>query len=230
MTLHPRLIGIGLVLALAACRPGAAEYTDLEASKALTLDNASTQFEVRFVPGSGRLAAADAARLRVLAARGSIAPSDRITIAAAGSPALAEARFNTVAAELLHYGIIPSRRTLASVPANHAVIQTGRYLVSLPPCPNWSSPAPLDFTNTHPSNMGCATAVNLGRMVWNPADIAEGRPVGMVDAIPAAAAVQRYQSDKVQLPSSATIGPITAPTTAPPGSGATGAGTAGSQP
>ena len=67
-------------------------------------------------------------------------------------------------------------------------------------------------------------------MVWSAADLAEGRPVGLHDAIPAAAAVQRYQKDEVKLPTAATLGPIAATSTAPTGSGATGAGTAGSQP
>jgi hypothetical protein len=60
--------------------------------------------------------------------------------------------------------------------------------------------------------------------------LAEGRPVGAADAIPAAAAVQRYQADKVQLPSATALTSIAAASTGATGSGATGAGTAGSQP
>jgi hypothetical protein len=67
-------------------------------------------------------------------------------------------------------------------------------------------------------------------MVASPADLAEGRPLGLADAIPAAAAVQRYQSDKIVLPSETAIGPISGGSAGPTGSGATGAGTAGSAP
>src|ERR1019366_6262420 len=102
-------------------------------------------------------------------------------------------------------------RRLGDVPANRAIIETGRYLVSLPPCPNWSKWPPDDFTNTLASNFGCATVTNLGHMVASPADLAQGRPVGLADAIPAAAAVQRYQGDKVVLPAAVSLRPIAAP-------------------
>ena len=176
MKLHPILAGVAILLALAACRPGAAEYTESEAPKNLTLDNANTTLALRFLPGSSRLVGADAARLRAMAASGRIASGDRVMVAPAGGPALAAARFNAVAGELLPYRIIPSSRSIAGVPTDRAVIETGRYLVTLPPCPNWSKQANLDFTNTLASNFGCATAVNLGLSVWSPADLAEGRP------------------------------------------------------
>jgi len=119
---------------------------------------------------------------------------------------------------------------VAGVAADRAIIQSGRYMVSLPSCPNWSKQPSLDFTNANSSNFGCATASNLGMMVAYPADLAEGRPVGYADAIPAAAAVQRYQAEKIILPTSANITPIASTTSAAPGGSATGAGTAGSQP
>lgn len=224
MKLHP-LIAAVLVLSLAACLP--AEYTESEAPKNLTLDNASAHLSVAFAPGSSHLRAADAARLRAMVANGGIAPSDRVTVAVAGSPALAAARFETVAAELLRHRVVASQRSLAAVPPNQAVIQTERYLVTLPPCPNWSKFPSVRYTNTHSSNFGCATAVNLGLSVATPADLVEGRPLGLADGRPAAAAVNRYLSDSVQLPAATTVGPIAgAATQAPGGAGAT----TGSQP
>ena len=230
MKLYPHLAIAAVILALAACHPGVTEYNEVEAPKQLTLDNASIRADVRFAPGSSRLLAGDAARLRALAAGGKIAPSDRVTVSVAGGPALAAARFDAIAAELLHYRIAATALPLAAVPANRAIVRAERYLVSVPPCPNWSKNPPIDFTNTLSSNFGCTDAVNLGRMVASPADLAEGRPLGLADAIPAAAAVQRYQSDKVALPTGGGIGPISGATAAPTGSGATGAGTAGSAP
>jgi pilus assembly protein CpaD len=227
MKLHRHLAAVALTLGLTAC---ASQYSESESPKNLTLDNATTRLVVRFAPGSSRLLAGDAARLRGLAATGSIDRSDRVTVSSAGAPALATARFETVAAALLPYRIIVSERPLGGVPANRAIIETGRYLVSLPPCPNWSKWPPLDFANAHASNFGCSQAVNFALMVASPADMAEGRPLGLADAIPAAAAVQRYQSDKVVLPTPTGLTSIAAPTTAATGSGATGAGTAGSAP
>ena len=229
MKQHSLLIAGALALALSACHP-VTDYTDSEAPKTVLLDHAAARIDVRFAPGSSRLLAGDMAQLRALAASGRIAPSDRITVSASGGPALAAARFNAIAAVLLPYRIIADERTLAAVPPNRAIIDTGRYLVTLPPCPNWSKEPGVDFGNAHASNFGCTTAVNLGLMVANPADLAEGRPVGLADAVPAAAAMQRYQGDKVQLPAVSALGPIAATSNGPTGSGATGSGTSGSQP
>ena len=231
MKLQPHLTAAALALVLGlgltAC---VTEYSEVEAPKQLTLDDASTRIDVRFAPGSSRLLGGDAARLHALAADGKIAPSDRVMVSAAGSFALAAARFNSIAAELLRDRIVATELRLAAVPANRAIVHIGRYLATTPPCPNWSKNPPLDYTNVHASNFGCTTATNFARMVASPADLAEGRPLGLADAIPAAAAVQRYQSDKIQLPGSSGLGPVTAAPAGATGSGATGAGTAGSAP
>ena len=62
------LMAAVLTLGLAAC---ASEYTESEAPKNLTIDNATARVDVRFAPGSTQLAAADVGRLRGLAASGS---------------------------------------------------------------------------------------------------------------------------------------------------------------
>ncbi len=107
-------------------------------------------------------------------------PSDRVVVAVAGPPALASARFDSVAASLLPYGIVPSPAPGLGVSANAASIRRERYLVALPPCPDWSKPSAGagDFTNTVSSNFGCATTVNLGLTVAQPADLVAPRPVG----------------------------------------------------
>ena len=222
-----RLLPAALALALAGC---GASYTESEAPKPLGLDNASTHIDLRFAPGSSLLPPREAARLRALAASGGLAASDRILVAASGTPALAEARFVTIARELLPYRIVASRQPLAGVGPNHAIVESERYLVTTPPCPNWSKQPWLGFTNTHASNFGCTAAVNLGQMVAYPADLAEGRPLAAADGAPAAAAVNRYLTDKVQLPTAASLGPIAAPTTQAPGSAGGAGGTTGSTP
>jgi len=228
MKVHPYLAAVALLLALAACRPGAAEYTNTEAPKNLVLNRAASLIDVRFFPGSARLIPRDAARLRVLAATGRIAPSDQVTVSVAGLPGLAAARVGTVAQALLPYRIIASAGPHAGVAANHALIDTGRYLVTLPPCPNWSREPSSRFTNTFSSNYGCATAVDLAQSIASPADLAEGRPVGLAEGLPAVDAVNNYLLGKVQLPQAATgLGVVTTPTST---SSAGGAGSAGTGP
>jgi len=217
MKLYRYLAPVALAL-LSAC---ASDYTEAEWPKDLRLDNASTHVDLRFAPGSARLTARDLTRLRALVATGGLQPSDRVLVATGGNPGLAQARFDAIANELAPYRIVATAQPVAVAP-NQAIVESVRYLVTLPPCPNWSKTPPLRYTNTHASNFGCANAVNLGQMVASPADLAEGRPLAAADGTPAAAAVNRYLNDKVQLPTAAAIGPIGASSSTPPAAPNTG--------
>jgi pilus assembly protein CpaD len=218
---------LALTVSVAACAP-VTSYTDAEAPKNLTLDTATSQFDLRFAPGSAALAAGDAARLRQLAASGAIGPSDRVLVASAGTPGLAEQRNASVSAVFLHYGIVPVAMQLSRVPPEHAVVTVSRTLVTLPACPNWSKPSSTDFGNQPSSNFGCATASNFGMMVAYPTDLATGLASASSSAgQPAAAAVSRYLNDKVELPTANTALPVaTANATTP---AATGTSPSGSQ-
>jgi pilus assembly protein CpaD len=203
MRMHPCPIVVAIVLVLAACRPAATEWTESEAPHRLRLDDATVSVNLRFAAGSAYLLPADAQRLRAMAATGAISKSDRVSVAVGGGPGLAEARRDAISAALLPYGIVTGPLPLAGVPANRAVVQVGRYVVTLPPCPNWSKPAGTDFTNSFASNYACATQTNLGQMVASPADLVSGQPLGPAAGPPAVAAVQRYMTDKVKPPVSA---------------------------
>ncbi len=220
---------LALALAFAGCAPGAAEYTKSEAPNQLQVEGSTNAVELGFAAGSDRLGPATAARLDGLVASGAIRPADRITVAAAGPPGLAAAREAAISSRLLRWGIVAEARPLAGVPPNRAVVTVGHYVVTLPPCPNWSMPRANDFTNAPPSNFGCATAVNLGLMVASPADLTSGRSLALADGKPAVAAVDRYLDDKVELPAETSLGPIQAGSG---GSGVPGGGspTAGTSP
>jgi len=226
------LLALGLALLVGACAP-VTTYTDAEAPKRIRLDSSTAQFDVRFAPGGAALAPSEMARLQHLAASGAIGPSDRVIVAAAGSPALASQRTASVAAVLLHYGVVVNAAPIGQVPANHASIEVTRTLVTLPPCPNWSKPSYSDFGNQPSSNFGCANETNLGMMVANPADLASGLPVGPSAGQPASAAVNRYLNDKVVLPNANTALPVAVQSSPQQGSevnpnSPTGTGTGGS--
>lgn len=225
MKRHIPLLLAAVMLGVSGCAQ-IAHHGDIEEPKTLILDGAPGALGIAFAPGSSRIPPAEVARLRRIAAAGGIAPSDRVTVALAGAPALAAARFDAVAASLLPYGIVASPAWLPSVPRDVALIRRERYLVTLPPCPDWSKPSAGagDFTNTFASNFGCASAVNLGLIVASPADLAGGRQTAATAGQPAAAAVNRYLNDKVVLPAGAAVGPIAAAASAAP------AGPAGTQP
>ncbi len=213
------LIASALLVALAACNSPVTDYTTAEAPKNLTLNDASHSILVHFLPGSDRLARGEPERLRQLVATGEIGPHDRISVSPSGVPALAARRVTALSSEMLRYGIIVSTVPLAQVPRDSAIVDIGRYLVSMPACPNWSSPPAADFTNMRQSNFGCANVTNFGQMVADPADLASGQPLGMAAGQPAAAAVNRYNTDKVVLPTANSSLPIAAPASAAPGAG-----------
>ena len=214
-----RSIAVPLAFALAAC---ATDYSKSEAPNSLRVDGAETRVDLSFVPGSARLTRPDA--IQQLVAAGRIRPADRVTVSASGPPRLADQRAAAISRELLAYGIVADNLPLESVPANHAVIGIGRYTVTLPPCPNWSSPPTAEYTNAHNSNWGCAAATNLGLMVASPADLVGGRPLAPADGQPAVNAVQRYMTDRVKQPPAPTASPFGA---SGGGGGDTGAGPGG---
>jgi len=217
-------IAAPLILALAAC---ATDYTKNEAPNNLRVDGAETRVEVSFVPGLARLNPGEAARLDRLIATGIIRPADRVSISAAGPPRLAEQRAASISSALLAYGIVAEALPFGPVPANHAIIGIGRYTVTLPPCPNWSSPPTAEYTNAHNSNWGCAAATNLGLMVASPADLVNGRTLGPAEGQPAVNAVQRYMTDRVKQPPAPTASPFAATTGGGDSAGGAGGGAPG---
>jgi pilus assembly protein CpaD len=204
-----RLAVLPLMLGLAAC---AAEYSKSEAPDTLRVDGAESRLSIAFAGGSDRLAAGETARLDRMVVAGNIRPADRVQVAASGPPGLAERRAAAISRELLRYGIVAQTQALGAVPANHAIVSVGRYAVTLPTCPNWSQSLSYDFTNALSSNYGCANATNLGLMVASPGDLVSGRSLAGADAQPAAAAVQRYLTDRVKQPPTPTASPFAAST------------------
>jgi pilus assembly protein CpaD len=205
MKSHLGLVVLPLMLGLAAC---AAEYSKSEAPDTLRVDGAESRLSIAFAGGSDRLAVGEAARLDRMVVAGAIRPADRVEIAAAGPPGLAQQRAAAISRELLRYGIVAQTLALGSVPANHAIVSVGRYAVTLPSCPNWSQSLSYDFSNAFTSNYGCANATNLGLMVASPGDLVSGRQFSGADAQPAAAAVQRYLTDRVKPPPAPTASPF----------------------
>src|SRR5437773_1376332 len=149
------LLAVPVMLALAACRPGAAEYTEIEAPKQLRVDRASQQMTLAFAPDEAVLSPSEVARLHRMARSGLIKPEDRVTIAAAGDPVLAQWRTDAIERELAPYRIIATGRPLAGVPRDRAIVAVGHYMVTLPPCPNWSPLLTSEFTNAKAPNLGC---------------------------------------------------------------------------
>jgi pilus assembly protein CpaD len=97
-----------------------------------------------------------------------------------------------VATALTPYGAEPKPGTVRLV--------VSRYVVTPPPCPDWSKPAGADYQNQPSSNYGCATTSALGQMIANPHDLIEGRSYSGADGTVAAKAIQNYHENKVEDP------------------------------
>jgi pilus assembly protein CpaD len=211
-----RLVLLPLTFGLAAC---AAEYSKSEAPAQLRVDSADSRREVAFTSGSAHLSPSELRKIDGWVLSGSIRPADRVEIAAAGPPGLAEQRAAAISGELLRYGVVATTLALDTVPANQAIVSIGRYAVTLPTCPNWSQSPAADFTNAYSSYYGCDDATNLGLMVASPADLVSGRPLSATNAQVTGNAVQRYLTDRVKPPPN--------PTPSPFGGGGGGGGDSG---
>lgn len=77
-------------------------------------------------------------------------------------------------------------------------ISATSHRLQLPNCPIWSRDLGLDPNNLPLANLGCASAINLGLMVADPADLEEGRSFGGSDGGREADAIGRYRTDKVR--------------------------------
>jgi pilus assembly protein CpaD len=212
-------IVLPLMLGLAAC---VAEYTKTEAPDTLRVDGANSRRELAFTAGSASLSPGELRKLDGWVLSGNIRPADRVEVAAGGAPGLAEQRAAAISRELLRYGIVTQTVAIDGVPANHAVVSVGRYAVTLPTCPNWSQSLSYEFTSAFTSNYGCANTTNLGLMVASPADLVSPRPLTGGEAQPAAAAVNRYLTDRVKPPPTPTASPFSAPSGGGEGGGAPG--------
>src|SRR5439155_58670 len=140
---------------------------------------------------------------------GEIAPADQIgwarhhqpEISRHGAAEIARLRIAEVGCRILapvrargqRHHVAPNRY-------DRAIVTIGRYMVTLPACPNWSQYPASDFSNAKSSNFGCTMATNLGLMVASPADLVRGRDLAAADGTPAVSAMTRYLTDKVKLP------------------------------
>lgn len=77
------------------------------------------------------------------------------------------------------------------------VVARGMVVVE-PNCPDWSQPSATHPANLPTSNFGCATSLNLVRMVADPRDLVRGASLGPNDPTRTADAVRRYRADDIE--------------------------------
>lgn len=166
--------------------------------------------EVRFQGAREAVDAAEAERLRGFLARaGSGDGGDDVFVvvaAADGEPAseaasLAARRAAAVRAVLARERVPASVVQIPAEPGRRGDlvgVTVRRYVAVLPPCPDWSGVPGVNFNNQPASNWSCATAVNFGMMLANPADLVRGRDPGYADGERAARTVKAYRDGKTK--------------------------------
>jgi pilus assembly protein CpaD len=178
-------------LSLAACAPAASHWSDAQSPKQNKVEMVRLTHDLR-LPASGVLSAAAAAGLDAFLARHEVGFGDAVTLASAGRDPAA------VSAYLRRQGIVARAAAgAAEAPAGAVRVQVERFVVVPPHCPDWRKPGTADYGNTPMSNLGCATAANLGMMLADPRDLIQGRMPGDADGTASAAATQRYRAGKV---------------------------------
>ena len=217
------LLGLGL----SACAPAAMGpdpnrgWVEAGSPKALEVDRAEYRHAVYFDTDQARISALEQDRL--LAFLASVQPSAGDTLRLEGhaderatdlyNVELAARRAESVGAFLRQQGFddltvtssafgeavpaVPGSGPESWQPNRRVEMVLERYLVTLPPCPDWSRQSGTDFANLPHSNFGCATQTNLGLMVAEPRDLLHGRGLAPADGVHQAEGVVRYRTGKV---------------------------------
>jgi pilus biogenesis lipoprotein CpaD len=218
---------LGLGLGLGACAPANLGpnpnlgWLEAGSPKQIEVDRADYRHAVYFETDRAEISAVQQDRLRAFLA--SVQPGNRDTIRLEGHAderasdvyniELAARRAAAVRTLLDEQGLaevsVTSSAFGEALPADPGIgpeawrenrrveVVVERYLITLPPCPDWSKQSGTDFANQPHSNFGCATQTNLGLMVAEPRDLVRGRSLAPADGVHAAEAIVRYRTGKV---------------------------------
>lgn len=162
-----------------------------------------------------------------------VTESDRLHVEGAGqqdTAGFAGARATLVVDHLRQAGYRPRlitgvrRSDKAPLGVDLVRVTIGRFVASVPNCPDWRYPSAAGPKNLRSSNFGCANAVNFAAMLDNPRDLIFGRGGGstlrgeaaVVGAHPLVDAVESYAGRGAPQPLTPAI---SAPPTAPPAEG-----------
>ncbi len=193
-------------LALSACTEHRlvthATWKQQEAFARPEVRRVDVQYVVPFAPKASEMTDVEREALGMFVRQNNLQPGTHLSVAAptknATQAARSRNRLASVRNELQRLGV--SSSVVQAQPTNNQstgdeVVVFAQTVAVLPPdCPGYNSPIVLDFEWRPNTRLGCANAVNLGLMVANPSDLAQGRPVSAADGEAMALGIQRYRT------------------------------------
>lgn len=160
------------------------------------------QHVIAFAPKALEVSDVEREAIAMFVRQNNIQPGSHVSVAAptktAAQGARSRNRLASVRNELQRLGIsssIVNAEATNNQSSGDEVVVFAQTVAVLPPdCPGYNTPIQLDYEWRPNTKLGCANAINLGLMVANPSDLAQGRPVGPADGEAMALGVQRYRT------------------------------------
>jgi pilus assembly protein CpaD len=164
------------------------------------------QHVVPFAPKNLEMTDVEREALAMFVQQNNLQPGTHVAVAAptktAAQAARSRNRLASVRNELQRLGVsssvVQAGATNNQSTGDEVVVFAQTVAVLPPDCPGYNAPIALDYEWRPSTRLGCANAVNLGLMVANPADLAQGRPIAPADAEQAVLGIQRYQGKDVK--------------------------------
>lgn len=194
-------------LAIAACTDHRlvteATWKQQEAPAQPRVQRVDAQHVIPFASKDLEISDVEREALAMFVRQSNLQPGSHVSVAAptktAAQAARSRNRLASVRNELQRMGVSSSvvqAESTGNQSSGDEVVVFAQTVAVLPPdCPGYNQPITLDFEWRPNTRLGCANAVNLGLMVANPSDLAQGRPLSAADGETMAAGVQRYRTD-----------------------------------
>lgn len=198
----PMLILVAMVL-LSGCEAGKnniEDWSKISERPETTAKRVFFSHDILFSPNGVMLNESEGRRLQIFVDTAAVSGADRVYLVS-GSSAADQRRARNVADFLAanNITVLPSLgKTGAHEPPKGSLsVMISRYAVVLPRCPDWSGER-FTYNNVPASNWGCATAINLGRMVARPEDLVRGRNPGSFDGEYGARSINLYRKGQTK--------------------------------
>jgi pilus assembly protein CpaD len=187
-----------IVLGLSSCAEPRPEPKLLAEPSALQVEKTAAT-HMLYVNARGQASASERGRLDgFITGIGANRPESLHVTVSGAQP---ENRLRSLSKLLLADGVVSGKITLlpgTADPPGVVRIAVERYVVRPPKCPEWSAEEAAGLDNTTRANFGCANLANFAAMVADPRDLVAGRSSRYSDGTVGAAAIERYQTDKLK--------------------------------